>query len=468
MLIKTPEFNEKFVKDLSTLIFNSKMYMDVLNENSWKKDYNYFLETKNLFKNVNFIGSYPGKKYNEPISDIDVVQNVYINEKSINRFQQIIKKMSLSNFKFIRFYCGIKENLRIPWTIDEKGNCNFSLENTYRWVDNIRSYIPDELYIYIHNQLIVQNSISMKDLIQIEKSMEPYTSLSWTEDNIINGYKDENGVRYNLLDTFQKNKMKNVIKILYVYTVKKANGQDDTNYCFVDMSLNWASINKETLYAYYLNENYKKFKGLKFHLPDEIKTMYRNELTKNIGNLNIIYSNLELINKVHKYNTNNRLISINNMNNLIQKFIYFASQYNFYIDRTGSIFQQLKKAEIDIKKLIEDECEVLYEKYRKFVTNNYHLKLMLFNEIRAEEGSIKINKFIINKRVLSGNPCPFFLLSEKELEKLILVSLNYKLDAFKFVKCVVDVSLEYKKKPSSIVKLMFSDPKNIDWLEKYR
>ena len=111
MLVKTPEFNKRFIGDLSEIIIGSKMYKEILSkEASVGMDYNYFLEKKGLFKNVSFVGSYPGKQYNEIISDIDVVQTVVINNNFTLRLQQIIAQLRnpASSFKFIRFYCGLK------------------------------------------------------------------------------------------------------------------------------------------------------------------------------------------------------------------------------------------------------------------------------------------------------------------------------------------------------------------------
>jgi hypothetical protein len=58
------------------------------------------------------------------------------------------------------------------------------------------------------------------------------------------------------------------------------------------------------------------------------------------------------------------------------------------------------------------------------------------------------------------------MLSGGELKKLISISLNNNINPFKFVKCVIDISIDYKKKPSSVVNLLFSDEKNINWLKE--
>ena len=468
MLIKTPEFNKRFINDLSKIIFESKLYYEILKRDAnIIPDYNYFFENKKLFNNVNFVGSFPGKKYNEIISDIDVVQIVKINNNFILRLQQIIKTIKTpgSNFKFIRFYCGSREYLKMPWVIDDKGDCNFSLDNAYIWTEFIRPYIPADVYMFIYSKIIGSDTLSVKDLIEVEKIMEPYISISWTEDDIINGYKVDTGIQYNLLDTLQKNKNKNVIKFLYVY---KNEGVKE--YCFVDMSLKnrdlKTTINTERLYSYYLNDSYKKFKGLKFNLPEKIKHNYRSDMANKIGHLIILYSNIELINKVSKYNINNRLIGVDDMNKLIAKVAAYASTHRFNIDLSAgqNIAGKLKEAEHSLNQIISHESDIFYTKYRKLVTDNYHLKMIIFDEIRAEDGAVQINKNILHARIQKGIKCPFFLLSGSELEKLISIALTNNINPFKFVKCIIDISINHKKTPSSVVNLLFSNQQNLTWL----
>ena len=75
MLIKTPEFNKRFINDLSEIIFGSKMYNEILSKKAnGIPDYNFLLEMKGVFNNVNFVGSFPGKKYNEIMKKLIFIQ----------------------------------------------------------------------------------------------------------------------------------------------------------------------------------------------------------------------------------------------------------------------------------------------------------------------------------------------------------------------------------------------------------
>ena len=61
MPIKTREFNIKFINDVQQIIFESKKYREGLSRVHPDRDPNYIIETKGLFENVTFIGSYAKK-----------------------------------------------------------------------------------------------------------------------------------------------------------------------------------------------------------------------------------------------------------------------------------------------------------------------------------------------------------------------------------------------------------------------
>jgi hypothetical protein len=299
MPIKTREFNIKFINDVQQIIFESKKYREGLSRVHPDRDPNYIIETKGLFENVTFIGSYAKKKYGDVISDIDIRQKVkYINENLISRLRQIISNLrSSSTIKFIRFYCGSRENIRIPWSINEEGYFIFELDKTFQWINNLRKYIPLTLQNFLESKLnytayggldgslfrdppekqgVGSSYISIKELLEIEKMLEPYIELSWSENDIINGYKidDIDGIRYDLLDTLKKNKhRKNVIKYIYIYTYENGPFRGTKEYCLIDMSINFSIINNQMIY--YMDDSYKKFKSLNFHLPENIKYTYK-------------------------------------------------------------------------------------------------------------------------------------------------------------------------------------------------
>lgn len=490
MPIKTREFNIKFINDVQQIIFESKKYREGLSRIHPGRDPNYIIETKGLFENVTFIGSYAKKKYGDVISDIDIRQKVkYINENLISRLRQIISNLrSSSTIKFIRFYCGSRENIRIPWSINEEGYFIFELDKTFQWINNLRKYIPLTLQNFLESKLnytaiggldrgsaalrveslqekqgvVGSTYISIKELLEIEKMLEPYIELSWSENDIINGYKidDIDGIRYDLLDTLKKNRhRKNVIKYIYIYThengppegravhgpqlssgpilgPRRLTGEQlgTKEYCLIDMSINFSIINNQMIY--YMDDSYKKFKSLNFHLPENIKYTYRDEMTRKIGPILFLHTNIELINKIQKYNNNNRILSSNDVILFIKRLVNYSLMNNIHIDSNN-----LKESETKLKNIINLESDKLYKKYRKLITDPNHIKMIYRDEIRGDEGSIPVDISCIYEL----GRFPFF--NSKDLNTLIDISFENNIDTFKFINCIRKSSFKYKKNP---------------------
>ena len=453
MPIKTREFNIKFINDVQQIIFESKKYREGLSRIHPGRDPNYIIETKGLFENVMFIGSYGKKKYGDVISDIDIRQKVkYINENLISRLRQIISNLrSSSTIKFIRFYCGSRENIRIPWSINEEGYFIFELDKTFQWINNLRKYIPLTLQNFLESKLkyteLGSTYISIKELLEIEKMLEPYIELSWSENDIINGYKidDIDGIRYDLLDTLKKNKhRKNVIKYIYIYTYESGPLRGTKEYCLIDMSINFSIINNQMIY--YMDDSYKKFKSLNFHLPENIKYTYRDEMTRKIGPILFLYTNIELINKIKKYNNNNRILSSNDVILFIKRLLVYSLMNNIHIDSppleaAAPLSNNLKESETKLKNIINLESDKLYKKYRKLITDPNHIKMICRDEIRGDEGSIPVDISCIYEL----GRFPFF--NSKDLNTLIDISFENNIDTFKFINCIRKSSFKYKKNP---------------------
>ena len=460
MLIKTPEFTEKFLIDLSKIIFNNEKYKNTL-ETKLKtvKNVNDLLENQRVFENINFVGSFKTKKYNKIISDIDMIQYTKFNSFDMSRLSQIIKINSNvnSNIRFIRFYCG--ERIKLPWKIDDKGNCNFSLDNTYKWLEGyVKKYIPEDIYKQIFDILKTQESLSIRDLIGVEEIIRPYTSLSWSEKDIIQGFKIDNGVRYDLLDTLKNSEIKNVIKFLYIYDNKNDSVNKQKEYCLLDCSLNKPSNSTINFYSYYLNDKKNKFKGLKFHLPEDIKHTYRESIISNIGYLTSLESRLELILKIEKYNKTNNLISKDELKRLLKDVMNFASENKYAFNKNVSIAENQKILE----NIILEKFDYIYNIYRPLVKQS-NIKDIILYELRGEEGSLKIHKDILQERLDKGITCPFFTLTGEDIKIVINVSIKAKLDPKELLNCVYKVANEMQIETSSVVELF--SKKNLSILD---
>lgn len=455
MLIKTPEFNTQFLNDLSQIIFN-RDYKQLLDKKlqtvQTSSELNNLIEKKRVFKDLNFVGSFISKKYNEIISDIDIIQYTAFNNYNYKRLSEIISNTSKegSNIRFIRFYCGVKQNLLLPWEIDDKGNCNFSLENTYQWLTYIEKDkdIPKDVYAKIYKILKTQETLSLRDLIIVEEIIKPYTSLSWSEKDIKNGFKMENDIKYDLLEILRTSKRKNTLKFLYIYNNKNDEINTKTEYCLLDCSLNQNRSDIVNFYSYYLNDKKTKFKGLKFHLPENIKDDYRESIKSDIGYLTSLASRLELILKIQKYNKSNNLISKDELKRLSKDVMNFASQNKYTFQKNVSIADNEKILQNTIIKKYDD----LYNQYRPLVKESNIRNLLLY-ELRGDDGNIQIHKDILQQRIDKDISCPFFTLSGEDIKTIINISIKAKIEPKELLKCVYKVANEMKIEPLNVVEL---------------
>lgn len=454
MLIKTPEFNIKFLNDLAEIIFNNRDYTQLLKIKletvQTSSELNNLIKDKRVFKDLNFVGSFISKKYDEIISDIDIIQYIRYNNYNYKRLSEIISNTSKegSNIRFIRFYCGLKQNLLLPWKIDDKGNCNFSLENTYKWLTYIEKDIPKDVYTQIYKILKTQETLSLRDLIIVEEIIKQYTNISWSEKDIKNGFKIEKGIKYDLLEMLKTSQTKNVIKFLYIYNNKNDKINTKTEYCLLDCSLNQNRSDIINFYSYYLNNKKSKFKGLKFHLPENIKDKYRESIISNIGYLTSLASRLELILKIQKYNKSNMLISEDELKRLTKDVMNFASQHKYTFQKNFSIAENQKILE----NTIIEKFDYLYKQYRPLVKES-NIKNLFLYELRGEEGSLQIHKDILQQRIDKGVSCPFFTLFGDDIKTIINISIKAKIEPKELLNCVYTVANEMKIEPLNVVEL---------------
>lgn len=413
MLIKTPEFVEKFLYDLRSILFFSKSY-DIQLQNELKEvknsiDLNNLLLEKGKFQSINFVGSFPTKGYNEIISDIDLKQKVRnFTADNIGSLVHMIMKKSC--FRFMRFYCGIKKELELPWKMGDKGDCVFSLENTYAWLRYVKKYLPEDVYKKISDILETSESLSISNLIKVEELIKIHRYLSWSKTDVERGFKIENGMKYDLLNVVENAKSKILVKFLYVYENKKDKINANPEYCLVDCSLNNTDSDIQSLYSYYSDDKRHKFKTIKYHLSPEIRNNYTKDVKTHIGYLTSLSARLEMILKIKRYNAENRLISAKEYKNLLLDFENFAKKHGHKLD-IG-----LENNEEILKNMSDEKFDMLYKKYRPLIKPQSEGKI-LFYELRGQEARVQIPKNILEKREQEGNMCPFFMISGKEMKK---------------------------------------------------
>lgn len=427
MLIKTQHFNKKFLTDLSNVVIFSKQYREDLKKNEADLDVGY---KKQISQNVKFVGSYTNKKYGDYITDIDVIQFVNWGENVVTRLSQIMQNLDRTNFIFVRFYCGYVEELTIPWVIDGQGSCRFTLSDLDNWIKNIKVYIPLSVYEKIF-QIYDNPSLSLRDILDIETLIEPYLSLVWSREDIVNGYKIFGGKRYNLLDTLKKYPKKKVIKYMYRYSLYDELSKTFRNeYCLIDFSLKqkgFKEIKKPDdnieLKAYYQSDTYKILKYIKNYLPDDIRSHdYTQSIKSKIGKYTPLAGKIELIDKCKKY----KVIPQREIDNLLTDAKRYAVSNAIYtLDYD------------ELQRIIYKETKDLYNIFRKKILPQNE-KLITLYEIRGIEGNIKISKKTIQERLSKGIECVFFPIDVSDMNNLIDVSINLQLDPKLLLKCIYE------------------------------
>lgn len=445
MLIKTPEFLKQFLNDLQEIAFQSKKYKDFLDklytdakthskkkgfaENSaeYNKEYFHYLNAnlKGPYRPIDFLGSFPTKDFGSIISDIDMYQFLEKIPADIiqQRFSQIISNQK--NFSFIRFYCGEHSNLSFPWKITSEG-CMFDFKHINDWLKTIKRYIPDQTYKEV-NTILLSDSLSISDLIKVEKLTERHISLSWKKEEIVAGFKIDKvtNKRYNFVDVFRNEKKKKVAKMLYTYTDKSTKKKD---YCLVDVSL-YNTKNKDiiSLYSYYTKNMLKKFKEMKYLLPNELKTPFMTETKATLTFMSSVYTRLELLNKIKDY----RLVDESEFRRLKKDLVDFALKHKYTAISETSDLVQVEK---DIQTLISSNVKHLYEKYSKLVKPENE-KYIIYLQTRELETDVKIPQ---SELALSTKEmfCPFLMLSKEQIYEVVDIAKQINIEPLELIKCV--------------------------------
>jgi hypothetical protein len=449
MLIKTPEFLKQFLTDLQEIVILSKKYRDFLttlyteaethskkkglieNSTKYNEEYaRYLNENMNGdFRPITFLGSFPRKDFGSIISDIDLYQ--YLDKFPADNIQKRLAQILMnpsSKFSFIRFYCGEHTNLGFPWKITSDG-CVFDFENIRTWMKNIKEYVPERTYTEIRKILIESDSLSISDLIQVEKLTEKYISLSWKKDEIIAGFKMDKVTnhKYDFVDVLKKNETKKkVVKMLYTYTDKLTRMKE---YCLVDVSLNTTKNTADilSLYSYYTKNMFKKFKEMKFLLPNELKAQFMTDTKTTLTYMSSVSTRLELLNKVKDY----RLLDDSEYKRLKKDLVDFARKNNYTsITETSDLVQ----AEKDIQVLISSKVDKLYSTYSKLVKPE-HEKYIIYLQARELESDVKI---LQSELALSTKEtfCPFLMLNKKQVYEVVDIAKDINIEPLELIKCI--------------------------------
>jgi hypothetical protein len=471
MIIKTVDFVKQFFDDFYQIVFYAKNYSKikrnffakVLKESQrlgqpYEKVLNRELDDRNNFTDpgytgnkkipplFNFVGSFATKDFGKIMSDIDVNQSPnFRSEGVIIRLKEIIAKTDpLSKspdmpFYFIRFYLGKIKGYEPPWEYNQQGNCEFDISELNSWLIKIKTLVPLEVFDSI-NDKINKDTLSLKDLVEIDELTKKYTSITWLTQDVQAGYKEIDGVKYNLVDLLQNTSSKIVVKFIYEYN--NEDGKDTQNlrkdYMLVDLSLNQTRGDLISLTYYYLNDLSYKFKSLKRYLPESLVQTYRDDFGENAGYLTTVGTRLDLLDKIQRYNFNQSIMSDSEFQSLRDDLNDFAESHGYSNINPDFRLQSVKEMDRDVQREIKRIREKLFEEYEQKITNKK--EEFYYYLIRGEEASLQISKVIILERFSCGIKCPFFFLVGKDLKLLIKFAIKFSLDPVKLTHCINDLA----------------------------
>lgn len=408
MLIKTQEFDNKFMNDLRWITINK----------------NNPLRLK---------GSYKLKEWGEPLSDIDVQANVYFNAKLIDIIYIIITRPQ-SPFTFIQFGVGRYNGFQLPWTIDDYGGCEYNPENVKIWYQKFstQNLVPEDVLSYIYEKLF-SDRMMIRNLLDVENAILPYSEIKWSVNDIRRGFIIKDSVKYYLLDAMKTETP--VLEFVYKY---------NNQFIAIDFGLvdkNYVKHFQDNMYKYYTQNWYKILKGFRWKVYPEIQR----ELLKDVGNvakLLSINSELDLLNRVQQipyYSDLSELIT-NVRNDL----------FSIGIDMNDLDFDQIEsKLNSDINNLLEnyvwDYMSVLQPQYKKDIMRQF---------ARGAESQDIIDQNILRDRYESGVHCPFFPTDINDHNILYNLSIRMNIPTLECIECFSKVAIERKIKIEKVMNII--------------
>lgn len=398
MLIKTINFNNKLLKDIRWININ--------------KNSNFFIK-----------GSYGYKKYGSIISDIDIQNNVFYNEKLLKIIKNILdnNKSNKSPFEFIQLSCGLYDEFIVPWDINEEGECDFENKKAEIWFDKFSglNLVSQNILEYIKKKLEYP---TIKNLIDIETILDSYGEILWTPYDIKNGFKIYRNKKYYLLEEMKLETP--VLEFLYKY---------NDQYVSIDLGLvdrNFKPKIKEKMYKFYTNNWYKIFKTYRWKLKD--KREYDYNMSKIEFLISVNYE-IELFKKLVKHK-----LEYKNLQNIIKKDLKFLN-IEYETKNTNQI-------QNEINGRINSFCKKMVYKFIPSLKPEFYMSIKL-NLYRGEKSNILVNKSL------------FTPLNNKNFKIIGDLSLRLDLNIHFTLNCFIVCSKKMKLSLKDIIKLVIGNNK---------
>jgi hypothetical protein len=411
MIVKTKEFDRRFNQDLYWIEINRRLP----------------LQDK---------GSYKIKEWGDIVTDIDLQARVYFSPKLIDIISSVLYKNrgNRSPFTFVHLTVGMCKGFELPWGIDDNGGCDYDPKRAMVWYNNFTNskLVPSYILNYIQEKLFSDN-MKIRNLIDIENALQPYSEIVWSEDDIRRGFVDIRDNRYYLLDAMKTETP--VLEYVYYYQGK---------YVAIDVGLvdkKFAVPPSGEMYRYYMDDWYKVMKTFRWKLTEGDRVNYfqtMNTITQMIA----MKYQIGFIEKLGK----EKVLHPRDFDTLL---------YSMYkqLDQMGINHKGIKLSEI---------CNYLYEQVNDTLKSSvlfYANKLdsvakekILQRLERGVESQIPSTQEQLVARRKVGIQCPFFPTDLDEYDKLTELSIRLDMDVDKVVDCFFKVATEMNNSISQVIK----------------
>jgi hypothetical protein len=391
-----------------------------------KKDIKYI--TVNNLKPMIIKGSYPKKKNGDIITDIDFESHVCYNDKLLDIITDNITKSN--KFIFLQLSCGINKDFEVPWTIGETGDCFFEPNIVIKWFNNIkvshttREYIKSKLY---------SSKLRIRDLIDIENILQPYSDVIWDKYSIKRKFKIINNTKIYLLDSIKSNV--SVLEFLYHY---------EDYYIPIDIALvdeNYKTSITERMYKYYTQDYYKILKSYRGKINGyKYMSEYKNVMSKITILISVQYQLSSIITVIK-----NKSLSIYEINRLMYNLCNILYTYGIICSSNINL----------IRSQIYDYVNNYLSKYVSYFTNlllpNHKGKYSL-NIKRGIESQIPTDFKTMKSRLDIGVLCPFFPTNMNEFKFLTSLSERLDIHSETLIQCFSTVAIHFNIHVSDVIK----------------
>lgn len=416
MLIKTKNFVRKLNSRLYQYTFNRKNPLDLK-------------------------GSFKTAKY---ISDIDYTAYVYFNDKFIQILRD--KLRMLTNFRFLYINAGRNENLTVPWVIDPVDGCDFSIEDTKKWLRQIKKKIPKKEYKSIR-KILKKDTLRIGDLIDIQEILSPLNTIRWNLDDVMKGKKVIDGKTYDLLEELKNDQEGSVLNSIYIDGLKIVS----FDVGIVDKRYRHPIWNR--MYKYYTSDWYKILKSYKKLISKDHEQEYL-DVMKTMEYRNALKAQIHLLRTLLQY----KPVSDHQID-------YVEDQIHKDLLSFGIQTNNLAEVENILTTQLNEIAYPYVDYFLDKLTNSGKIKAMQALRL-VELTKNPVPQTILISRRKGGNKCPFFMSQSDNFVREMAKKLLYSTE--KIQKCIKEVSKDNKLKTDQISLLLQKHPISRLFLQKYK